>query len=170
MSRWGDQRGRENHCDPTNGANGGPTGPGAISRPRPRCWAPADHLPPAPSVDQSYTPGPVGPPLVGAPLVTPLVIAPLALVRRYCFSASYYVYARNENAGPPGCIISMHPGGPASTCLTKSLTGQFEPNLIRKPENAKMPLMSATTYPPAAWRCSTLGDGGLNFRVRNGIG
>ena len=42
-----------------------------------------------------------------------------------------------------------------------------KPNPFKKEE---MPLMSATTYPPAAWRCSTLGDGGLNFRVRNGIG
>ena len=30
--------------------------------------------------------------------------------------------------------------------------------------------MSATPCPPAAWRCSTFGEGGLNCRVRNGIG
>ena len=34
----------------------------------------------------------------------------------------------------------------------------------------KAPCASEAPYPPAAWRCSTFGDGGLNCRVRNGIG
>lgn len=34
----------------------------------------------------------------------------------------------------------------------------------------KAPSASATPCPPAAWRCSTLGEGGLNCRVRDGTG
>ena len=36
--------------------------------------------------------------------------------------------------------------------------------------NRKAPSASATPCPPAAWRCSTLGEGGLNCRVRDGTG
>ena len=42
--------------------------------------------------------------------------------------------------------------------------------MLYRPKMAKAPCASATSWPPAASRCSTLGDGGLNFRVRNGIG
>ena len=34
----------------------------------------------------------------------------------------------------------------------------------------KAPSASATPCPPAALRCSTLGEGGLNCRVRDGTG
>ena len=44
------------------------------------------------------------------------------------------------------------------------------PAIAARPGNAETPPASATTYPPAAWRCSTLGDGGLSIRVRKGIG
>ena len=42
----------------------------------------------------------------------------------------------------------------------------------RRPIGAyrKAPSASATPCPPAAWRCSTLGEGGLNCRVRDGTG
>ena len=35
---------------------------------------------------------------------------------------------------------------------------------------AQTPFMSATSYPPTGFPRSTFGDGGLNCRVRNGIG
>ena len=40
----------------------------------------------------------------------------------------------------------------------------------RPPWREKAPCASEAPYPPAAWRCSTFGDGGLNCRGRNGIG
>ena len=40
----------------------------------------------------------------------------------------------------------------------------------RSRANRKAPSASATPCPPAAWRCSTLGEGGLNCRVRDGTG
>ena len=44
----------------------------------------------------------------------------------------------------------------------------------RRPRDAsrgrKTPFMSATSYPPTGFPRSTFGDGGLNCRVRNGIG
>ena len=44
------------------------------------------------------------------------------------------------------------------------------PAELRPLVHAEAPCMSATPCPPAAWRCSTFGEGGLNCRVRNGIG
>ena len=40
----------------------------------------------------------------------------------------------------------------------------------RPARNRKAPSASATPCPPAAKRCSTLGEGGLNCRVRDGTG
>ena len=40
----------------------------------------------------------------------------------------------------------------------------------RRGAHRKAPSASATPCPPAAWRCSTLGEGGLNCRVRDGTG
>ena len=40
----------------------------------------------------------------------------------------------------------------------------------RSRANRKAPSASATPCPPAAWRCSTLGEDGLNCRVRDGTG
>ena len=34
----------------------------------------------------------------------------------------------------------------------------------------KEPLASTTSYSSTSLQCSTFGDGGLNYRVRNGIG
>ena len=39
-----------------------------------------------------------------------------------------------------------------------------------RPKAREPPVGPAASYPPAALRCSTLGDGGLNCRVRNGSG
>ena len=41
---------------------------------------------------------------------------------------------------------------------------------LGRPRNRKAPSASATPCPPAALRCSTLGEGGLNCRVRDGTG
>ena len=49
--------------------------------------------------------------------------------------------------------------------------GQREGAARRRPLwRWEAPCASEAPYPPAAWRCSTFGDGGLNCRVRNGIG
>ena len=44
------------------------------------------------------------------------------------------------------------------------------PAAVRRAEHRETPPASATSWPPAASRRSTLGDGGLSIRVRNGVG
>ena len=40
----------------------------------------------------------------------------------------------------------------------------------KDPTTQETPCASATSWPPAGWPRSTLGDGGLNCRVRDGTG
>ena len=54
---------------------------------------------------------------------------------------------------------------------TASLRPPSRRKRIRDASRArKTPFMSATSYPPTGFPRSTFGDGGLNCRVRNGIG
>ena len=76
-------------------------------------------------------------------------------------------------------VARRHPG--AAKGRTPSPCGSpWAPNAIRPAEGIppagligakrKAPSASATPCPPAASRCSTLGEGGLNCRVRDGTG
>ena len=62
--------------------------------------------------------------------------------------------------------------GPQPLPKRKRPAGDGPPAGLRRMRRAKRkaPSASATPCPPAASRCSTLGEGGLNCRVRDGTG
>ena len=64
-------------------------------------------------------------------------------------------------AGATTPVKAKAPGRPGGK-------GKGRPKAALRRQEA--PCASEAPYPPAAWRCSTFGDGGLNCRVRNGIG
>ena len=59
-----------------------------------------------------------------------------------------------------GRNLSQNAKGPQGAVPLRASLGAYR----------KAPSASATPCPPAAWRCSTLGEGGLNCRVRDGTG
>ena len=64
------------------------------------------------------------------------------------------------------------PGREATTSAKRgeARRGTSPAGLSRRMRIRKAPSASATPCPPAASRCSTLGEGGLNCRVRDGTG
>lgn len=65
--------------------------------------------------------------------------------------------------GPQGDIPPR--ASPGACGAPPHISSRAEPRKHRKAPSA-----SATPCPPAAFRCSTLGEGGLNCRVRDGTG
>ena len=82
-----------------------------------------------------------------------------------------------EHAASQGCATACDADGPAAgaagsdRCLKtqKARRGTIPPAGLLGADR-KAPSASATPCPPAALRCSTLGEGGLNCRVRDGTG
>ena len=83
--------------------------------------------------------------------------------------------ARRGNIPPAGLSRRVRRATPASAGAhprARPGSGERRPVGGRRPNGAKRkaPSASATPCPPAALRCSTLGEGGLNCRVRDGTG
>ena len=74
-------------------------------------------------------------------------------------------------AGEPACMPEYAVETPQKKQKPPGWTGgEGRGRPKAAPWREKAPCASEAPYPPAAWRCSTFGDGGLNCRVRNGIG